>query len=163
VFLKKTGMREAVTAGGQEREALLTTLRTMARQTALAKMQSIDLASLLLASADDDNPLKKGIRKAEPWLQRCGGRRRLLFVMPQELAGNYSPATLAAQLGPSEFKQLPGVAASTTSDLVVLFELGDVSLPHVAAHLLDFRRDLAEAAHRLHTRSDITWTPLFDF
>jgi hypothetical protein len=46
---------------------------------------------------------------------------------------------------------------------VLLFELGDVSLPHAAAHLIDFRRDLAEAATRLHTRSDISWTPMFAF
>jgi hypothetical protein len=36
-------------------------------------------------------------------------------------------------------------------------------LPHAAAHLLDFRRDLAEAASRLQTRCDVTWTPVFAF
>jgi hypothetical protein len=46
---------------------------------------------------------------------------------------------------------------------VLLFELGDISIAHAAAHLIDFRRDLAEAATRLQTRSDVTWTPVFAF
>jgi len=41
--------------------------------------------------------------------------------------------------------------------------MGDISVPHAAAHLIEFRRDLAEAAGRLQTRSDVTWTPMFDF
>ena len=45
----------------------------------------------------------------------------------------------------------------------MLFELGDISVAHAAANLIDFRRDLADAAARLQTRSDITWTPVFAF
>ena len=66
-------------------------------------------------------------------------------------------------MGTSAFRQMPGVAAGAASDLVVIFELGDVSVAHAAAHLIDFRRDLAEAASRLQTRSDVTWTPVFVF
>jgi hypothetical protein len=54
---------------------------------------------------------------------------------------------------------VPGAAG----DLDLLIELGDISLPHAAAHLLGFRRDLAEAATRLLTRCDVTWTPVFAF
>ena len=68
--------------------------------------------------------------------------------------------TLAAQLGPGIFRQLPGVVPDASTDLVLLYELGDISVPHAAAHLIDFRPDLIDAASRLHTRSDITWTPL---
>jgi len=38
--------------------------------------------------------------------------------------------------------------------------VGDLSLPHVAAQLCDFRTDLIDAASRLHTRADVTWAPL---
>ena len=61
------------------------------------------------------------------------------------------------------FKQVPGIAAGGASDLVLLVELGDVSVAHAAAHLIDFRRDLAEAAGRLQTRCDVNWTPVFVF
>jgi hypothetical protein len=68
-----------------------------------------------------------------------------------------------SQLPTGTFKQLPAVAAGAASDLIVLYELGDISVPHAAAQLIGFRRDLAEAASRLHTRSDIDWTPVFAF
>ena len=48
-------------------------------------------------------------------------------------------------------------------DLALLIEQSDISLPHAAAHLIDFRRDLAEAASRLQTRSDVQWIPVFNF
>jgi len=163
IFANQGGMRSVVTAGGEARENLVATIRSAARQAVLAKVQSIDLASLLLAGKDGDGPLAKCLSEAQPWLERCGGRRRLVFVIPQQLVAQYSPAGLSAQLGSSLFKQLPGVAPGSASDLVVLYELGDISLPHAAAHLIDFRRDLAEAAGRLQTRSDITWTPVFVF
>jgi hypothetical protein len=163
LFTKQGGMRAVVSTGGEVREQLLTMIRTAARQAALAKVQSIDLASLLLASNSGDSPLTKSLTSAEPWLQRCGGRRRVLLVVPQQLVAQYNPAALAAQLGSTVFKQMPGVAAGGASDLVLLVELGDVSVAHAAAQLIDFRRDLAEAAGRLQTRSDVTWTPVFVF
>ena len=104
--------------------------------------------------------MRKCLTDAQPWLQRCGGRRRLVCVIPELLAEHYSSATLAAQLGPGIFRQLPGVVPDASTDLVLLYELGDISVPHAAAHLIDFRPDLIDAASRLHTRSDITWTPL---
>jgi hypothetical protein len=156
------GLKAVITEGGEVREKLLTALRNGARQAALAKVQSLDLASVLLASGDGESPLAKCMAEARPWLECCGGRRRLIFVVPQQLHGQYSAAKLGAQLG-SMFKQLPGLAAGTSSDLALLIEQSDISLPHAAAHLIDFRRDLAEAASRLQTRSDVQWTPVFAF
>jgi hypothetical protein len=157
------GMRAAITAGGQSREKLLAIVRAVARQAALSKVTSIDLSAVLQANEKGESPLSKCLSQVQPWLERCGGRRRLVFVVPQQLAAQYSPTQLVSQLPPGTFKQLPGVAAGAASDLVVLYELGDISVPHAAAHLIDFRRDLAEAASRLHTRCDITWTPVFTF
>jgi hypothetical protein len=157
------GLRTAITAGGEIREKLLEAIRGGARQAALAKVQSLDLASVLLKSPDGESPLAKCVAEAQPWLERCGGRRRLIFVVPQQLVGQYSTANIAAQLGPTIFKQLPGIAPGTSSDLALLIELSDISVAHAAANLIDFRRDLAEAAGRLQTRSDIQWTPVFAF
>jgi hypothetical protein len=163
VFSTQGGLRAVVTAGGEARHNLIATIRTGARQAAVAKLQSIDLASLLLAGKESDGPLAKCLSEAQPWLQRCGGRRRLVFVIPQQLSNQYSSASLAAQLGSNLFTQLPGVTHGSPSDLVVLYELGDISLAHAAAHMIDFRRDLAEASSRLQTRCDVTWTPVFVF
>ena len=75
-------------------------------------------------------------------------------------AGVYTSAGLAAKLGPSVFRELPTIVPDASSDLVLLYEVGDLSLPHVAAQLCDFRTDLIDAASRLHTRADVTWAPL---
>lgn len=157
------GLRTVITTGGETRELLVMAIRNGARQSALAKVQSIDLASMLLASQDGESPLAKCLAEARPWLERCGGRRRLIFVVPQQLLGQYSAAKLGAQLGANTFKQLPGIAPGISSDLALLIEQSDISLPHAAAHLIDFRRDLAEAASRLQTRCDVRWTPVFVF
>jgi eukaryotic-like serine/threonine-protein kinase len=157
------GLRTVITTGGEVREKLLDAIRSGARQAALAKVQSLDLASVLLKSPDGESPLARCVAEAQPWLERCGGRRRLIFVVPQQLIGQYSTANIAAQLGSSVFGQLPGIAPGTSSDLALLIELSDISLPHAAANLIDFRRDLAEAAGRLQTRSDVQWTPVFAF
>jgi hypothetical protein len=157
------GLRPVVSAGGEARQQLVATIRATARQAALGKVGQVDLASMLLAKENGESPLTKCLTEAQPWLESCGGRRRLLFVIPQPLMAQYNSATLAAQLGANVFRQHPGVAPGTSSDLVLLFELGDISLPHAAAKLIDYRRDLAEAAGRLLTRCDVTWTPLFGF
>jgi serine/threonine protein kinase len=157
------GMRAAITAGGQGRQKLLSMVRTVARQAALAKVTTIDLSAVLQANEKGESPLSKCLSQVQPWLERCGGRRRLVFIVPQQLAAQYSPTQLVSQLPPGTFKQLPGIAAGAASDLVVLYELGDISIPHTAAQLINFRRDFAEAACRLHTRCDINWTPVFTF
>jgi serine/threonine protein kinase len=163
VFTKQGGLKATVSAGGEQREQLLNAVRTGARQAALARVKSIDLASTLLKTETGESPLTKCLMEAQPWLERCGGRRRLMFVIPQSIVSQYSAANLAAQLGTGVFRQLPAVVPGAASDLVLLFELGDISLPHAAAHLLGFRRDLAEASTRLMTRCDVTWTPVFAF
>jgi hypothetical protein len=162
LFATSGGMRSVFTSGGEVRQRLLTTIRTAARQAALATVQSIDLTSMLL-NQGGESPLAKCVSQAQPWLQCCGGRRRLLFVLPQQIAHQFSPAALAAQLGTSTFGQQPGVSPGAAGDLALVFELGDVSVPHAAARLIDFRRDLADAAARLQTRSDIHWAPVFAF
>jgi serine/threonine protein kinase len=163
LFKEQGGFQAVVEAGGEKRQQLVAAIRAAGRQAALGKAQSIDLASMLLKNDSGESPLAKYLAEARPWLERCGGRRRLVFVMPQELTAQYNAANLAAQLGSGVFSQLPAVVPGSAGDLDVLIELGDVSLPHAAAHLLGFRRDLAEAATRLLTRCDVTWTPVFAF
>lgn len=160
LFVEAGGLRAAICKGGEARQQLLTLLRTSSRQMVLNRLQSIDLASLLLQGSDSESPLHKCLIDAQPRLQACGGQRRLLIVLPQQVAEHYDPAKLAEKLGPDVFRQLPTIVPDASSDMVLLYELGEISLPHVAAQLCDFRPDLVDAAGRLHTRCDVTWTPL---
>jgi hypothetical protein len=52
------------------------------------------------------------------------------------------------------------VITDAGADLVFCCEAQDLWVPHVAAALLDGRGDIAQVAARLHTRSDVSWSPL---
>src|SRR4029079_11518874 len=60
------GMRGAITAGGQDREKLLTAVRTVARQAALSKVTSIDLSAVLQANEKGESPLSKCLSQVQP-------------------------------------------------------------------------------------------------
>jgi hypothetical protein len=44
--------------------------------------------------------------------------------------------------------------------LTICVEAEQLSLKRIATHLIDCRRDSADIAKRVHSRSDIAWTPL---
>lgn len=154
------GLRSLAARDAAGRQSLLDTLRQAARDAVLAKVQSLDLTGVLTPSSGD-SPLAEALRSARPRLARCGGRQRLIglasppLVEPvrQVMAASTCEAAAVATATPAVLPAEPG-------ELAFVYELGDLSLPHVAAHLLDFRPDLAEAASRLHTRCDIAWTRL---
>jgi hypothetical protein len=160
LLLPAGGLKPAISAGGQHREALVGQLHTAARQAVLGRLASIDIAGSALAGQSDEHPIRRCLAGAKPWLQNCGGKRRLYCIVPAEAAQTLTPATLAAQIDPSEFSQPPTVIPDASGDVVLLFEMGEMSVKHTAAAMIDHRCDLAEVASRLYTRSDVTWTPL---
>jgi hypothetical protein len=154
------GLRPAITAGGQQREALVTHLHNAARQAVLGRLAAIDIAGSALAGASEEHPIRRCLGGAKPWLQQSGGKRRLYCIFPAEAAQSTSPELLQTQIGPEEFSQPPTVVPDVSGDLVLLFEMGEMSVKHAAAALIDYRCDLAELAGRLQTRSDVTFAPL---
>ncbi|MDX1946128.1 MAG: tubulin-like doman-containing protein [Pirellulaceae bacterium] len=157
---KAGGLKAAILAGGANREALVAELRQAARQAVLKQVGQIDVAGAMLSPPGGQHPLRECLAGALPWLQNCGGRRRLLCVVPEGVAENLTSGALAAEFGPNAFRQLPAVLPDATGDVVLLFEVGDLSLHHAAATLIGERADLADLATRLFTRSDVSWTPL---
>jgi serine/threonine protein kinase len=160
VLIPSGGLRPAITAGGQQREALVNQLHAAARQAVLGRLAAIDIAGSALAGQSDEHPIRRCLAGAKPWLQPCGGKRRLYCIVPAEAAQSLTPATLATQIDPSEFSQPPSVVPDASGDVVLLFEMGEMSIKHAAATVIDHRCDLADVASRLQTRSDVTWTPL---
>jgi hypothetical protein len=160
IIITSGGLQKALVAGGAQREALVTQLNQAARQAVLKELAKVDIASVTIRASGQEAPLRECLAAAQPWLGPCGGRRRLYCVVPAETAENLTPGVVAAAIGAGEFKQLPAVIADSASDVVLLFEIGDLSLRHAAAAIIGQRPDLAELATRLFTRSDVTWTPL---
>jgi len=96
--------------------------------------------------------LKSCVERAAPRLQACGGSRRLWSIAPSAALG----AALRAALE-LETTQQPSLAIDSHSDCVIGWEIEGMSLPRVAADLIDNQRDIASLAARLHTRLDIAW------
>jgi hypothetical protein len=154
-------LRAVATCDAAGRQSLLEALRRAAREAACAKVQTLDLAGVLLSSADGDSPLAEALKAARPRLACCGGRLRLICLTPPSLAEAVRQALAASAKSTSQSAAATAaLVPAEPGDLALIYELGDLSLPHVAAHLLDFRPDLAQAASRLHTRCDVNWTRL---
>jgi len=85
----------------------------------------------------------------------CGGQQRLLVVVPEQLA----PAVVRQTTSNGD-SPVPTVLADAGSDVLVCYEVEDQPLRRIAAKLLDQRFQSVEIASRLHTRTDVAWTPL---
>jgi hypothetical protein len=84
-----------------------------------------------------------------------GGNRSVLAVVPRVGDARNAETTVSRALG---------ISATTVSGrdnyLTVCVEASGLSLPHVALEFVERRRDRVEFARRVHTRSDIAWSPL---
>ena len=155
----------AVLQGGEQRHKLLLQLRHEARQVVLNSLRQVNLSTLVheLGKTDATGTSKLGneIDAAQPWLQRAGGERRLLYVRGPDSGRDsrleLTPEAISSLVGHSQFQQLPAVVSTDVSQIVFCYEIGNVPLVHAAAQLIDHRPSYAEAASRLHARTDISW------
>jgi hypothetical protein len=82
-----------------------------------------------------------------------GGAYRGLAVLPHVAGG--SSNLVAAHLGPDA-----SVLAGVGHDIILCQEGWDLPLAPLAVDIIQNRRDYADFASRVLTRSDIPWTPL---
>jgi len=62
----------------------------------------------------------------------------------------------------NELNETPSAATNNSGDFVICYEIEQMSLTQAAVTLIDGRRDFAEFADRLHTRTDVDWANLPD-
>jgi hypothetical protein len=162
------GFRATLLQGGEKRLGLLTLLRQLGRQATLASLRQIDLSALVrqLGKPGENGPskLEALITTAQPWLQQVGGERRLFCVAApgndQKDEQTLTPAVLAGLISSACFQQHPAVIPAATNQIVFCYELGNVPLSHAAARLIGNCPQYAQAATRLHVRTDVTWQEL---
>jgi hypothetical protein len=162
-LFRPNGFRRTIFQGGQEREALVTALKREARRLLIEHVQTADVAAMVIGSQPagaGHNPVQQLVTQSRPLLQRAGGQRRLVCVVPKGTQAGCDSAGLQTLIGPEIFSQPPALVRDSTSDLVFCFELSAVPVSHAAATIIDHRPDFAELAYRLHARSDIVWQPL---
>jgi len=132
-------------------------LRRAARLAILRALKQFGPGSML--DSAEANPLQPvfaidaGLKAATPRLLECGGARRLLLVAPAD----FSSAQLMEQL--DDVQEPPTVVVSTEDDVLLCYELEQLSLRRVAAAVLARRFQNVEVAARLHTRIDVSWSP----
>ena len=163
LFFDVGGLREVLLCN-DKRQAFLKQFYAQARQAVLARLQAIDLAAMLLGDQSQlvggEKLMRNCLKQIQPALQHCGGQRRLLCVLPENRLPAATATQLSERIGTEHFQQAPTIVRDASSDVVLLMEMGGVSLHQAAAALIDFRLDLADVASRLHTRNDVPWQPL---
>ena len=154
------GLRNLLTEGGRKRNLLPTRMRAAARSTVVDMLQRVDVASILFGGRTDEHDtqvLKECLEAAQPKLRQCGGAKRLLVMLPKG-----SACVRPLELMHRELNETPSAATNCDGDLVICYELEQMSLTQAAVTLIDGRRDFAEFADRLHTRTDVNWANLPD-
>jgi hypothetical protein len=159
---KANGFRRTILQGGQQRDELIGLLKREARKQLLAHVQTADFASMLMGPQQHAgcNPVQQLTAQAQPWLQRAGGQRRLICIVPQSSQSGCDAEAMKTIVGPDVFHETPAVVSDASGDLVFCFELAAIPISHAAAALIDHRPDYADLAYRLHCRSDIVWQAL---
>lgn len=159
-FLVDQGaLRELCKKSDTVRGALPAALRSAARHEVVDALKKVSISSALLGPDGNlDSQLarvRQCLEPAQPSLTNCGGAQRLFAILPENAQDTPLADTLSTKLDPPAT-----VLTSCDADVVFCYELQDLLIPHVANQLLDGRADIVPVASRLHTRTDVTWTPL---
>ena len=155
------GLRRLLGQGGDVRNKLPGIVRSIARTTVINLMKTLDAADMMFArqrDVDSDSAtLAESLASARPRLMRCGGSKRLLVMLPSG-----STHVRPLEILHEEMDETPSVAENNDGDFILCYEVEQLSLTQVAVTLIDGRRDYAEFAARLHTRTDVDWSTLPD-
>ncbi len=157
-FGKQRQLCDVLTKDLDFRESLVSALRHPARRAVTRSLKQIDITRLLLSSDDRqtaDQRLGVHLEKATPRLLSCGGSRRLLIVLPDGCSD-----TQVREAVESYVTENPTLAFDSDFDMVLCWEMGEMPISRVALTLIEYRVDYAQVASRLHTRVDVSWSPL---
>jgi hypothetical protein len=99
--------------------------------------------------------LRAHVAAATPSLTQFGGGRRVMVIVPPEAASAVSADQLSEAIGAPAT-----IVAGDDNNLLVCVEASELPIQHVAVHLVQCRRDRVEFAQRVHSRTDVLWTPL---
>jgi serine/threonine protein kinase len=152
---QRKGLFATVMHGGRDRAQLLATLHGYARQAVEHTWAGMHAFGTAVGSAEPDSVLSAGLKSATPRLLEHGGTRRVLMVVPRDAVGNAGQADVARLVGTDV-----SLVAGSDNNLTMCVEVDGLSLPYIAADIIRYRQDLKELADRVHSRTDVAWTPL---
>lgn len=140
-----------------DRDALIGRLQDEARRLVLDTLRSYDLAGAVseVNASTGGGPWRAVLSEARPALGPCGGDRRLLCILPATAPTD--PEVWRRLTSGDGFQREAELIRSGASEITFCYEIGGIAIAELLDGLLDGQPDLAEAADRLHTRSDLTW------
>lgn len=145
-----------------ERDArllLLARMRSATRTAVLHALKQINITNFFSPPGSPRDSKGVGLNTclnmATPRLLACGAAKRLLLVIPEN--ANSANVQQAVQ---QQLHQQPTVVVDSDGDIVLCQEAEQLSPRSVAAYLANQREQVPQLAARLHTRVDVTWTPL---
>jgi hypothetical protein len=107
------------------------------------------------SAPEEPSALRSALAGATPSLVKFGGTRRLLAVLPCDA----SDSVFGDQLSQTVGTPVTALAGDDHS-LTLCVEAGQLSVAHAAVEFVQHRRDRVDFAARIHSRTDILWTPL---
>jgi serine/threonine protein kinase len=131
-------------------------LLELSRELALADMMDMDAAKLFLKAFPQ---AEEAIRKIAAWLEaalppllEAGGSEHLVAAVPPGEAGR-----ILGQMAAQAFTNVPTTTMPMESDVVLCWEVSQLSLRDAAAWLLGENQDAMDMAKNVLTRSDVQW------
>jgi hypothetical protein len=143
------GLMKMIMQGGRPRAQLSAKLHELSRKAVTQALSGVN------ARGGQDNDMHAALALATPSCLEYGGQRRVLAILPTDASGEAPKSAMADRLG------VPlTVIQGADDDITICVEANGLSLEHIALDLVERRRDRVEFAVRVHSRTDIAWTPL---
>ncbi len=150
------GLMQTILRGGRPRAQLIAKLHEFAGLSVSRALAGVNvMQEVFRGEGQGESGLRSSLAAATPSLVQFGGTRRVLAVLPRDAAG----PTYAEKLRQSIGTDVTTLAGDDNS-LTLCVESGQLSVPYAAVEFVQRRRDRVDFAARIHSRTDILWTPL---
>ncbi len=133
---------------------LASSLRQIAGRIVASATAKHRVASLVSKGPQDtSSELDELLEKARPPLRKCGGKERLVVLLPETAQSDTMLSLLMEQ---ADLRQATTV--HTTGDCITIFnEISDVPVRNIVSKLAGGRPQCFELADRLQSRVDVEW------
>jgi hypothetical protein len=137
----------------------LSKIQSAAERIVYAALTSMSFEQLIAEGGIDGQTLGRWIdvlmRDAKPGLTECGGATQLLLAVPRRATAQDIGRYIEAQ-----FNEQATMVPATAGEMVLCYDVSQVSMENVGLLLLEPQTDCAELISRLNTRCDVNWTSL---
>jgi hypothetical protein len=150
------GLMQTIMHGGRPRAQLNARLHEFAGQAVSRALAGVNVMDeVFRCDSQAQSGLRSALATATPSLVQFGGTRRVLAVLPCDAADPTCAEKLSQAIG-TDVTTLAG----DDNSLTLCVESGQLSVPYAAVEFVQRRRDRVDFAARIHSRTDILWTPL---